>query len=85
MSVKEQALQQAAIEAGMSPEEFRAAMEKTRDNFRRLQLCGRHDFQDATPERAANKVFECQVCHGTVSAEAAWWYLQGLQHAINVN
>jgi hypothetical protein len=81
MSMNEIQLQEAATAAGMTVEEFKAAIEKTKDNFRRLQLCGGHEFVDATPDRPLGKVFTCKNCMGTVSAEAAYWYQEGLRHA----
>jgi hypothetical protein len=76
-----QVLADAAKAAGMTVEEYHAAMERTRDNLRRLQLCGGHVFSDATPGRRVGKSFQCRNCKGVVSAEAAYWYIEGVRHA----
>lgn len=80
--MNEQKLQEAATAAGMTPEAFAEAMERTRENLRKLQLCGKHQFVDATQDRAINKVFQCMSCKGTVSAEAAYWYAEGFRHGV---
>jgi hypothetical protein len=77
-------LKAAAEAAGMTEEEFDLALERHKDNFRRLQLCGAHQFVDATPERQADKKFRCAVCQGVVSAEAAFWYNEGIRHGLTL-
>lgn len=65
----------------MSPDEVKRLWEEAKRNALRLELCTRHDFVDATPQKTIGKRFRCANCEGEADAVQVMFYRQGLQHA----
>jgi hypothetical protein len=50
-----------------------------KENLRKLDTCGSHNFQPITPGLHGTK-HECRVCRGQVDGLSARWYETGRRH-----
>jgi hypothetical protein len=60
----------------VSPKEAQEMLDRAKENVRKLEECATpHDFQPIDGNR-----FQCSLCQGVTSSQAAVWYKKGLEH-----
>lgn len=66
------------------PIDVKELMREIKENHRKLESCGKHDFSiDATPDKKFGKMYWCTNCDGEVDAARKLWYEKGLEEAKN--